>query len=117
MSAARRYRYLVQSHRPILVGGSGGGCGGGCGRLLRVLVEAQLLCKVPGQPFYSYRIFGSLPANGLKHILDFKINKQKNKQTASRYNNIIQVRHGSAVSARRLDRTILLMNYYITDWK
>lgn len=86
MSTARRYRYLVKSHGLILVGGGGGGCGGGCGRLLRVLVEAQLLGKVSWQPFYSVCIFGGLSVNGVKkNISDCKINKQKktkqNKQT------------------------------------
>ncbi|CAI6356979.1 unnamed protein product [Macrosiphum euphorbiae] len=83
MSAARRYRYLVQSHGPILVGGGGGGLGGSGDCLLGVLVEAQLLSKVSGQPFYSDRIFGGLWVNGKKNTFsDFKTNEQKNKPQA-----------------------------------
>jgi len=83
MSTARRYRYLVQSHGPILAGGGGGGLGGSGDRLLRVLVEAQLLGKVFGQPFYSDRIFGGLSVNGEKkthfQILN-QIKKTNHKQ-------------------------------------
>lgn len=82
MSATRRYWYLVQSHGPILVGGGGCGLGGGGGRLLRVLVEAQLLGKVPGQPSHSDRIFGGLSVNEEKNISNFKTNEQKNKPQA-----------------------------------
>lgn len=95
MSAARRYWYLVQSHGPILVGGGGGGLGGSGGRLLSVFVEAQLLGKVPGQPFYSDRIFGGLSVNREKNISDFKTNEQKNKPRAG---NILG-HHGTAVPA------------------
>jgi len=94
MSAARRYRYLVQSHGPILVGGGGGGLGGSGDRLLRVLVEAQLLGKVSGQPFYSDRIFGGLWVNGKK--THFQILKPMSKKTNHKQGYYILGRHGTA---------------------
>jgi len=79
MSTARRYRYLVQRHGSILVAVGCGGCRGGGGRLLRVLVEAQLLGKVSGQPFCSDRSFGGLSINGNKNVISLIISNISHK--------------------------------------